>query len=193
MIEQHQENRNVDELLSNKLLPAFRNNASNLIIITAIFLVSCAVGYYRPQVVSEAILKTIKEMNADVNSNSFTGLLSYFGQMTLSLYLDFVMGIAAVIPPVFVALTSGLYTGAIAASENAGASAAFPTTFSDIIESLAMCVSLAWGAKLGMGWFHSPRLPNIKNAFNEGHTVFFKVVMPLLLASLFFKLVMIGK
>jgi len=181
------------KLSSPKLIGALRNNIPNMIWMAAIFIAATAAGYYNPEAVPKWLIadamETIKKMDNAWRDNLIAGAGAYFGQMALYLYVGFALGIATSIPSVYMMLSTALLTGAIAATKGGNLAGAYPNTIPDALEVAAMWVALSWGAKLGIAWFHKPRLKNAKEAFMEGNMVFLKVVLPLLAAALTFRIV----
>jgi len=173
------------------LVQAFRDNIVNMAWIAAISIAATVVGYHHSGVVPDWMLKaameSMEQMEKSLQENPILSSGKYFVQLSIFLYMTFILGIAASLPPVYVMFSSALLTGAISATKGAGLGESFPHSIPDALDAAGVWVALSWGAKLGLAWFHRPRQKYVKEAFIEGHAIFFKVVMPLLAAAFLFR------
>lgn len=167
---------------------ALRGNIANVAVVSAIFFIATAIGYLYPQSVPEITISSLMEAEKELEKNFLLSSVSYFGQLVVFIYITFLMGIMVAIPTVYTSLSGGLMAGAIAVAREGSFASAFPHTFPDVMETFALCIAAAWGAKLGFAWFKTPKLAHIKQAFNEGNFIFIKTVLPLLVASLVWRL-----
>ena len=158
----------------------------------AIFISATAVGYYNPAAVPKGLLtgamETIAQFDNTWHDNPIIGAGEYLGQLALYFYVGFILGIATSIPSVYMMFSTALLTGAISATKGEALIAAYPHSVPDVLEVCAMWVALSWGAKLGIGWFHKPRLKSVKEAFIEGNMIFIKLVLPLLAAAFLWRI-----
>jgi len=177
------------------LTEAFRNNSVNMAWMLMVYLAATVVGFYKGEVVVprwalESALKAASEMENAYGQNPLREAGLYIVQTAVFLYAGFLLGICAAIPPVYMMLSNALLTGAVTAHESESVLMAFPRMPAEIFEFLALWITLAWGAKLGLAWFHGPRMKNLRDSFLEGNAIFMKTVVPLLALALFFRIVM---
>ena len=142
------------------------------------------IGYLQPnhfenlqEQTKESILEEIE------GKNTFEVTFFIITNNLRSAGLSILLGI--IFLPLLALAFNGYFIGAVlnSAVEEEGFLVLWKLLPHGVFEIPALCISFAFGLRIGLSWFREDKIENLKSTYKEGVTVFIYIIMPLLIIA----------
>ena len=165
-----------------------RDSKNFIYLIIGLFFFFLLFGFFipAPEIIQEKILQFIKELLAETEGMSWSGIMGYIILNNVkSTFFGIFFGILFGVFPLVSAVVNGYLLGFVAmiSVENAGFFSLWKLFPHGIFELPAVFISLGIGLKLGVSVLNRKENKNLNNYLINSSKVFLLIVVPLLLIA----------
>jgi len=156
-------------------------------LICCIFLslvIMSVIGYLAPSYLEEVVQESLDSLLEGVEDKTAVEVTIFIIANNLrSSFMSVLLGITFL--PLFSLIFNGYFIGAILhfAVAEEGIFVTWKLLPHGIFEIPAICISLAFGLRIGLVWFRKDRIANFKKTYKEAFIVLVHIVLPLLIVA----------
>lgn len=170
-----------------------RRNATNILGVFLCWAIGVFAGYLFPSIVNadvlSELLQTFESAMKEFAVQPIQSAIMNGARSAVMLYLGMLLGVIFALPPVYLLLSEGIFTGSMIASHHELWKTLLPLDPPSLLEFYCACVALGFGVKIGLSLLSSPRLVKFRVAIWEANRVYLRLVLPLLLFSVMWRII----
>lgn len=168
-------------------------NAPNILGVFSCWGIGVILGYFFPSVVNadviSELIRTLETSATEFAGEPIQSAILNGARSAVMLYLGMLLGVFFAVPPVYLLLSEGIFSGSMIASQSKLWLLLLPLDPPSLLEFYSACVALSFGVKIGLSFFSPPRLVKFRIALWEANRVYLRLVLPLLALSVMWRIV----